>query len=88
MKAGLKQAWENYQEALKEFDCPRCGHNCSQSAHSCHDQCDRPACVQTRKAVEAERERILAILDDMQAEAGDRHNYHGFAANKIREKSK
>ena len=28
MKAGLKQAWENYQEALKEFDCPRCGHNC------------------------------------------------------------
>jgi len=30
MKAGLKQAWDNYQEALKEFDCPRCGHHCSQ----------------------------------------------------------
>jgi hypothetical protein len=28
MKAGLKQAWENYQKALKEFDCPRCGHCC------------------------------------------------------------
>jgi len=30
MKAGLKQAWENYQEALKEFECPRCGHCCKQ----------------------------------------------------------
>lgn len=28
MKAGLKQAWENYQEAIKRFDRPRCGHNC------------------------------------------------------------
>jgi len=27
----LKQTWADYQEALKEFDCPRCGHNCSQS---------------------------------------------------------
>jgi len=24
----LKQAWADYQEALKEFECPRCGHCC------------------------------------------------------------
>jgi len=24
----LKQAWDTYQQALKEFDCPRCGHCC------------------------------------------------------------
>ena len=74
MKEGLKQAWDNYQQALKEY-------------HTCHDQCPRPACVAVRNAVRAERERILAILDDMQAMAGNLHNYYGFAANKIREKS-
>lgn len=55
--------------------------------HSCGNDCQRPACVAVRNAVRAERERILAILDDMQAMAGNLHNYYGFAANKIREKS-
>jgi hypothetical protein len=27
----LEAAWDAYKKALKEFDCPRCGHNCSQS---------------------------------------------------------
>ena len=27
--------------------------------HSCHPECDRPACVNMRKAVEAEREACL-----------------------------
>jgi len=74
MTAGLKQAWENYKQALKEY-------------HTCHAECQRPACVAVRNAVRAERERILAILDDMQEMAGNLHNYYGFAANKIREKS-
>lgn len=29
--------------------------------HSCHSECDRPACVHTRKAVEAEREACAVI---------------------------
>lgn len=29
--------------------------------HSCHPECDRPACVRTRKAVEAEREACAVI---------------------------
>jgi len=29
--------------------------------HSCHPECDRPACVHTRKAVEAEREACASI---------------------------
>jgi hypothetical protein len=29
--------------------------------HSCHPECDRPACVHTRKAVEAEREACAVI---------------------------
>ena len=29
--------------------------------HSCHPECDRPACVYTRKAVEAEREACAQI---------------------------
>jgi hypothetical protein len=29
--------------------------------HSCHPECDRPACVHTRKAVEAEREECAVV---------------------------
>ena len=29
--------------------------------HSCHSQCDKPACVNLRKAVEAEREACAVI---------------------------
>ncbi len=29
--------------------------------HSCHSECDRPACVHTRKAVDAEREACAQI---------------------------
>ena len=32
--------------------------------HSCHSECDRPACVHTRKAVEAEREACAKICDE------------------------
>lgn len=33
--------------------------------HSCHANCERFACVQTRKAVEAEREACAKVLDEM-----------------------
>ena len=31
--------------------------------HSCHPECDRPACVNMRKAVEAEREACIDIAE-------------------------
>ena len=31
--------------------------------HSCHSECDRPACVHTRKAVKAEREACAKVCD-------------------------
>lgn len=43
-------------------------HLLSTSVHSCHANCQRFACVQTRNAVEAERE---ACIDDCNAEARD-----------------
>jgi hypothetical protein len=36
-------------------------HLLSTEIHSCHADCQRFACVQTRKAVEAEREAILQM---------------------------
>jgi hypothetical protein len=33
------------------------------SIHSCGPDCDRPACVNVRKAVEAEREAVLDLVD-------------------------
>lgn len=32
--------------------------------HSCHPDCQRPACVHTRKAVEAEREACAKLCDE------------------------
>lgn len=40
-------------------------HLLSTDIHSCHADCDRPACVQTRKAVEAEREACAKVVDKM-----------------------
>jgi hypothetical protein len=37
----------------------------STEIHSCHADCQRFACVQTRKAVEAEREACAKVLDEM-----------------------
>lgn len=57
---------------MSEFECPRCGHCCSQSVHSCSNECDRPACVNVRKAVEREREACLqqiGILVEAEREA-------------------
>lgn len=31
--------------------------------HSCHPECDRPACVHTRKAVDAEREACAKVCE-------------------------
>ena len=42
--------------------------------HSCHPDCQRPACVHTRKAVEAEREACAKVCEEYQ-DAVDRHRW-------------
>ncbi len=41
----------------------------STTIHSCHANCQRFACVQTRKAVEAEREACAKLCDEMERRA-------------------
>ncbi len=40
-------------------------HLLSTTIHSCHANCERFACVQTRRAVEAEREACAKVCDDL-----------------------
>jgi hypothetical protein len=44
----------------------------STTIHSCHANCQRFACVQTRKAVEAEREACAKLCDEY-ARSGSDH---------------
>lgn len=56
-------------------DCVRVAYRAGQEAerdyllsteiHSCHANCQRFACVQTRRAVEAEREACAKVCDDL-----------------------
>ena len=46
--------------------------------HSCHSECDRPACVHTRKAVEAERE-ACAKIGEFYVTASNTKNEPGIA---------
>ena len=41
--------------------------------HSCHPDCQRPACVHTRKAVEAEREACAKVCEDAIASISEFH---------------
>jgi hypothetical protein len=51
--------------------------------HTCSNECQRPACVAVREAVEAEREACAKVLDKMAAK--DRlSNYYQVAALAIR----
>lgn len=40
-----------------------------------------------RWSADLERFRILQLLEELQKEAGDRHNYYGYAINRIKEKA-
>ena len=50
---GFNQGYEAGQESMK-WD----------GIHSCHTDCQRPACVHTRKAVEAEREACAQMVEE------------------------
>ena len=53
--------------------------------HTCHNECQRPACVAVREAVKAERETCAKVLDRM-AENDKLSNYFKVAALAIRER--
>jgi hypothetical protein len=50
-------------EAIERFAALVREHLLSTEIHSCHANCERFACVQTRKAVEAEREACARVCD-------------------------
>jgi len=54
--------------------------------HTCHNECQRPACVAIREAVAAEREACAKVLDRM-AKNDKLSNYFKVAALAIRERS-
>jgi hypothetical protein len=58
------------------------------SIHTCHDECQRPACVAGRdartKAAKAERERCILILETLHNGAGGIHNYFKYAAETLK----
>jgi hypothetical protein len=53
--------------------------------HTCHNECQLPACVAIREAVAAEREACAKVLDRM-AENDKLSNYFKVAALAIRER--
>lgn len=51
--------------------------------HSCHPECDRPACAHTRKEVEAEREACAKICDEKAEEWLEMRGWLDDFANEI-----
>ena len=59
--------------------------------HSCHSECQRPACVAVREAMEAEREECAKLCDEMGASSALSYleKYRTcFIADAIRERGK
>lgn len=52
--------------------------------HTCHAECQRPACVAVRKAVQAERDRCILILERLHEQVGDQHNYYAHAVKLLK----
>ena len=52
--------------------------------HTCHAECQRPACVAVREAVKAERERCILILERLHERSGGQYNYYLHAAKVLK----
>ena len=52
--------------------------------HTCHVECQRPACVAVREAVKAERERCVLILERLHERSGGQYNYYLHAAKVLK----
>jgi hypothetical protein len=63
-----------YERERMEFD----------GIHTCHDKCQRPACVAVREAVKAERERCVLILERLHERSGGQHNQYLYAAKVLK----
>jgi hypothetical protein len=54
------------------------------SIHTCHTECQRPACVAVREAVKAERDRCILILERLHERSGGQHNQYLYAAKVLK----
>jgi hypothetical protein len=52
--------------------------------HTCHAECQRPACVAVRDAVKAERDRCILILERLHERSGGQHNQYLYAAKVLK----
>ncbi len=57
--------WHPTMQKAERFSALLRDYLLSTEIHSCHANCERFACVQTRKAVEAEREACAKVCDDL-----------------------
>ena len=64
-----RYSYDGYEENLEAFAAlvaaAERDYLLSTEIHSCHANCQRFACVQTRRAVEAEREACAKVVDKM-----------------------
>ena len=54
------------------------------SIHTCHAECQRPACVAVREAVKAERDRCILMLERLHERSGGQYNYYLHAAKVLK----
>jgi hypothetical protein len=52
--------------------------------HTCHAECQRPACVAMREAVKAERDRCILMLERLHERSGGQYNYYLHAAKVLK----
>lgn len=56
--------WVCTPNELERFAALVRAHLLATDIHTCHDNCQRFACVQTRNSVKAEREAIAKLIED------------------------
>jgi hypothetical protein len=52
--------------------------------HTCHAECQRPACVAVREAVKAELDRCVLILERLHERSNGQYNYYLHAAKVLK----
>jgi hypothetical protein len=52
--------------------------------HTCHAECQRPACVAVREAVKAELDRCILVLERLHERSGGQHNQYLYAAKVLK----
>jgi hypothetical protein len=52
--------------------------------HTCHAECQRPACVAVREEVKAELDRCILMLERLHERSGGQYNYYLHAAKVLK----